>query len=243
MRQLLILVAMATAVFAQGQISNQINHNIHLTKTEHFDFQPGGTLRMKNSTGVLDVEGWDRPEVEITVIRSSFVDIPEKDRDKELALLNRVDVKTEHTGNELVVTTTFPAAKFPIPDFAYGENKFALEYHIRAPFNTHLVADHDIGEINVDNLTADIDATLVEGNILLRLPEHAVYAIHAKSDLGSITSDYPGAEKKRPWPFGHRVTANPTGSPHNLNLKVGFGDIIVLKTTIPQEPAALASAQ
>lgn len=242
-RSIVAGIVMAGAVLAQDRAQDAVKQKVQLSKTEHFDFPAGGTLHLKNSTGVLTVEGWDKPEIEITTIRSSFVDIPVTERDKELALLNRVEVKTERNGNELVVTTTFPSAKFPIPDVLYGENKFALEYRIRAPFNTRLVDDHDIGEINIDGLTGDISATVREGNILLHLPEEASYAIHAKADLGSITSDYPGAERKRPWPFGHRLTANASGTQHNLDLKVAFGDIIILKTVVPKEPAPLVSAQ
>ena len=35
------------------------------------NFLPGGTIRLDNSYGYLTVEGWDEPEVEITVTKST----------------------------------------------------------------------------------------------------------------------------------------------------------------------------
>ena len=41
------------------------------TTTESLDFAPGGTIRIYGSHGDVNVEGWDRPEVEITLIKST----------------------------------------------------------------------------------------------------------------------------------------------------------------------------
>ena len=40
------------------------------TTTERMNFAPGGTIRVEHSYGDLRVEGWDRPEVKITVTKS-----------------------------------------------------------------------------------------------------------------------------------------------------------------------------
>jgi hypothetical protein len=41
------------------------------TSTERVKFAPGGTIRLDNSYGYLTVEGWDEPEVEVTVTKST----------------------------------------------------------------------------------------------------------------------------------------------------------------------------
>lgn len=212
---------------------------VRIIKIEHMDFPAGGTLHLKNSTGTLTVEGWERPEIEITTVRSSRSDYSGAERDKWTHYLDRVQVSTQRNGNELVITTTFPNHNFPIPGFLRGENAFDLDYRIKVPRDTHLIDEHYLGNVNVENVTGDIDATLREGEMLLRLPEQATYAIHAKSDLGSVHSDYPVAQKHRPWPFGDRAVAEASGPSHKLNLKVGYGDILILKTRVPQEPPAL----
>jgi hypothetical protein len=53
--------------------------------TDRVDFAPGGTIRIDGSYGVLNIEGWDKPEVEITFTKSRplrFGESPSPDRDK-----------------------------------------------------------------------------------------------------------------------------------------------------------------
>src|ERR1700722_16860300 len=54
---------------------------IEVSKTERVDFPSGGTLRFRNSVGVLTVEAWDRPEVEITTIKSTKSEFDARDRE------------------------------------------------------------------------------------------------------------------------------------------------------------------
>jgi hypothetical protein len=77
---------------------------------------------------------------------------------------------------------------------------------------------------------------------MLHLPEEGKYAINAKTDFGNVTSDFPGEEKRRRWPAGHRILNKDSGAPHTLNLKVGYGDIIILKTREPKLPQPLTPA-
>src|SRR5271156_1002969 len=39
---------------------------------EHADFPSGGTLRLADSHGIVTVEGWDRPDVEIVTVRTIY---------------------------------------------------------------------------------------------------------------------------------------------------------------------------
>jgi DUF4097 and DUF4098 domain-containing protein YvlB len=118
-----------------------------------------------------------------------------------------------------------------------------MEYRIKAPSAARLIVTHDVGEVNVHNLTGNIDVTLLQGEIMLHLPEDGKYAINAKSDYGNVRSDFPGEEKRRRWfPPGHRFLNEGSGSDHTLNLKVGYGDIIILKTRVPTPPEPLIRA-
>jgi hypothetical protein len=203
-------------------------------RTQRVEFPPGGTLRLKNAIGVLTVEAWDRPEVEITTIVSSKNDKPAQDAAK-------VRVTAERQGNELVVTTEFPRFRpVPLPSRNAG---LRLEYRIKAPASTSVIDEHhDVGEVNIDGLTANIDVNLLQGEIMLHLPEEARYSIRAKSDFGSVNSDFSEPEKSSRWLVGHRSTKDESAAPHRLNLKVGFGDIILLKIRVPKAPEALVPA-
>ena len=209
-----------------------------VTKTEHIDFPARGTLRLTNSVGVLTVEAWDQPGVEITTIKSSRFEYPAPERQKIAHELESVHVVAERRGDELVVTTDCPKHRpFPPPNildpFA-KEAGFDLEYRIKAPRVTRIIADHHMGEVNIDGLTGDIQVTLRRGEILLHLPEEGRYDIRATSKFGDVNNDFPGEEKRRRWVVGHRVANEDSPAPHKLNLRVKFGDIVILKTRTPK---------
>jgi hypothetical protein len=188
------------------------------SSTQRMDFPSGGTLRLTKSTGLLTVEAWDRPDVEITAIKQS----------------DKVRVAAERHGDELVVTTDFPRRR--------AHSEFDLEYRIKAPANAKLIAQHDVGDVNIDGLAGDIQVTLLQGEILLHLPQNGHYNIHARSQFGNVNSDFPGPEKRRWWLLGHRSENKDLQAAHKLNLRVAFGDIVILKTRVPTPPGPLAAA-
>ncbi len=173
---------------------------------QHIEFPAGGTLHVKNSSGELDVEGWDQPGVEISSLES-------------------VHATIERHGNELDITSVHP--------------KHDLEYRIRAPRNARIVIDHYIGEVYVDDMTGDIRVTDHMGDILLHLPEDHQYSIDAKSKIGDVNSDFPG-DHRHTLLFGDRFAHDASTAVPKIYLRVGFGDILILKIRKPPTPAPLA---
>jgi hypothetical protein len=43
---------------------------VEVVQTERVSFAPGGVIHVPHSFGSVTVEGWDRPEVEVTVVKS-----------------------------------------------------------------------------------------------------------------------------------------------------------------------------
>jgi len=214
-----------------------LKQKVQVSNTQRTDFPAGGTLRFKNSVGVLTVEAWDQPGVEITTIKSTRVELGPRDREKGTRLLDKVNVAAERHGDEVVIATTFPGHR-PFRTFypLSGNIIFDLEYRIKAPANARIVVDHTLGEVNIDGLVSDIQVNLAQGEILLHLPEDEKYDIYAKSSSGSVNSDFSERERRTGWPLGHRsVEVNPAAM-HKLNLKVGLGDIVILKIRTPKAP-------
>jgi hypothetical protein len=217
---------------------------IQISKTEHLDFPPGGVLTMTNSIGTLTVEGWDQPQVEITTVKTSRLAIPDKKREKASAELDKVLVKAERKGDEVVIATDFPRHRDFPPGNPWGHGvNFDLEYQIRVPRDARLVVSgHDVGEIHVDDLTSDIDVRLLQGANTLHLPEDGKYAINANVDFGTVNCDFPGVEKRTLSQMGHRWVSEESSGAHKLKLKVGYGDVVILKTHIPQAPPSLLAS-
>jgi hypothetical protein len=203
---------------------------VQVTTTEHLNFAPGGTLRLQHSIGELTVEGWERPEVEVTVTKSTQDAYDQRERERATKELDRVSVKTERRADELVIVPWRKATHLN------------LEYHIKAPSNTRLIVNHDTGEVHLDNVSGDIDAKVLGGAITLSLPPEGQYDVDAKSDFGSVTSDFPGMEHRRLWQIGHQLVQDTPVAPHKLHLRIGFGDIVILKMERPPIPAPLNSS-
>jgi hypothetical protein len=73
-RQLAAVLFAMTAIGADrlGSRSRKApKQSFEVTSTERVNFQPGGAIRLENSYGYLTVEGWDEPEVEIVVTKST----------------------------------------------------------------------------------------------------------------------------------------------------------------------------
>ena len=150
--------------------------------------------------------------------------------------LDRIEVSAKLDGNELAITTVYPRHRaFPYVSPLNVVTDFDLEYRIRVPRTAKLVVKHDDGEVNVDGLTDNIEVTARQGLINLRLAGDVPRSIDARSDLGSVISDFAGTETRRPWPFGHTTVPDGSGR-QNLRLKIGFGDIVILKAHDPKTP-------
>jgi len=229
-RKLALLGAGLSGMLFAGEAARQ---KVQISKTERIEFVMGGTLRLNNSTGELTVEGWDRPEVEITTVRSTTGEYSPEERAAEERRLERIHVTAHRDGNELTITTDYPG-RHVVPVLLGSTPGFSLEYRIKAPLNTKLVAEHGVGEVHVDDLTGDINVTACEGAITLHLPEDGRYSVQAKSNLGGVISDFADQERRRFWLIGHRMETPDSAGTHKLNLRIGSGDILILKIRIPK---------
>ncbi len=215
-----------------------------VTNTQRVDFPAGGTLRLTNSIGTLTVEGWDQPQMELTTIKSVKSTLSPSERRKFSEELDQVRINVEGKPAEILIDTSFPRHRGFPPGNPWGPGvKFDLEYRIHVPRDAKLVvAGHDVGEIHVDDLINDISVNLLQGEILLHLPQDAKYSIDAETDFGNVNCDYPGEEKRRRWLSGHRwVSGESAHGAHKLDLKVGYGDVVILKTQVPSAPPSLIS--
>jgi hypothetical protein len=220
MRTLTMLFAMSCLILAAAEPMRKVQ----VEHTEKSDFPSGGLLRLKNSVGEVTVEGWNRPDVEITTTKSIYTS---GTREKASSDLDKVRISVERHGDELVITTHFPGLFSP-------SREASLTYSIKAPMSARLAVAHKTGEVHVDNLTSDIHVAVHNGGVILRLPE-GQYGIDARSDVGDVISDFQGSKKRKSWLFGYQFV-QPTQAAHKLYLRVGFGDIMILKPWTPAPP-------
>jgi hypothetical protein len=218
----LVLTGFALSAFGAEQ-------RVEVTSSERINFAPGGIIRVDGSYGNLNVEGWDRAEVEVTVVKSTQKYYESKQREKAATKLEPVRVSTERRSDtELVISTL-------------KRGGVSVDYEIRVPRDSRIDIRHGAGQIIVANVTGDIHATGHRGDILLLLPDSGAYSIDAKTKVGVVTSDFARDLHHRRYLIGERF-ASPSAS-HRVFLRMGFGGITIKNVPSEAEPPVTASAQ
>ena len=203
-------------------------------------FASGGTIHINGSYGGLNVEGWDRPEVEVTVIKSLPYGYQAKQPDRGAADLDRVRIVIEHKSPpELTISTALPSRHHAwIPPFTrHTTGGVAIEYEIHVPRDSRLAIYQGTGTVSVNDVIGDIDASVGRGDILLWLPPGA-YSLDARTTFGIVSSDLEGDAHN--WHLiGESFTRSNPPPSHRLHMRMGFGGITI-KEILPESetPAA-----
>lgn len=207
------------------------------TITERVNFPPGGTIHIDGSYGDLNVEGWDRPEVEVTVFKSLPYGYKPKQPEQGAADLDRVRIVTEHKSPlELTISTELPSRHpaWTPPFTRHTTGGVMNEYEIRVPRDSRLAIHHGNGFVSVSGVSGDIDARAGRGDILLRLPPGS-YSLDARTKFGLVSSDLEGSPHNK-YLIGESFTQANSPPSHHLYLRMGFGGI-TLKRMLPESQA------
>jgi hypothetical protein len=247
MRKVALVMALALTAGAED-LSRQV---ISLSDTKTLDTAgPGAArnaIRFEASRGAVSVEGWDRPEVEITILKSTTGLFDPKQHDEATRLLSAVQVSAEPMNEAIVIST-----KIPEHDRKYVR----VEYAVKAPRGMKIeVGNHAEGDLSVTGMSGDIEATTRHGQITLDLPGDERYAIDAHTRYGDVYSDFQGQDRRRRL-FHHDFTdtaaggtatggtaagGTTAGAEHKLLLRAEIGDIVILKSfAVPAETALTA---
>jgi len=200
------------------------NHTLSATHTDRLTVSAPASIRLENSFGEVNVEGWDSPEIEITVTKS----VEQRNGEKAPAAQRRLDdvqVAVKHNEGETVVSTVYPPQGGLAHVFG-RRGDVMLTYRIHAPRASKLIVEHNRGGLNVTGMNADIRGIVDRGQITLTLPD-GQYAIDAKCKVGKAYSDFEGHDMRQHL-IGEKFD-HPDGTPR-LYLRAGFGDILILKT-------------
>jgi hypothetical protein len=223
---LLFVCCLALGISAQAQTADK--QEAEIKTTQNIEFGARGTIQVVDSFGSVKVEGWDKEEVELTVTKRTQKKYEPKDLAKAAKGLERFKVTMEAVGETslLVINTTYPSWT---PIFR-GKTNLKLDYLIKVPRKSTLLIKHGIGEVEVNNVSGDIEATASIGEISLRLPEDQSYAVDAHVRIGDVSSEFGQAtHRKGLFAVGAKLAGEPAAPTRRIFLRVGIGDIQVSK--------------
>jgi hypothetical protein len=220
--------------------------SFEVTTTEQVNFLPGGTIHVDNSYGYLTVEGWDEPEVGITVTKSTdrFLEPAEKERAGKA--FEQIRVVTERRSDrELAISTTlpdrhgFPYSILPSRQIIFTMPKkstlgVTVEYTVHVPRDSRLTVHQDHGYIWVSDVTGDIEVRSHTGDMIVLLPDPGPYSIDARTRLGSVSSDFPGNGHKQ-FLVGTQFIHSGQAPARRIFLRMGRGSITI-KSGPPSGP-------
>lgn len=156
----LSLIVALTAALPAGATSIE-------TWSANYPLEAGGRVSVSNVQGSIEVEAWDRAEVELTVSKTT-----EGDR----ARLAEVEIEVKSDRDWLRVHTVYPGET---------EETVAVDYHLRVPRQVHLEELRTVnGNIVVRNVEGSVEARTLNGHI----EETGVAgAVSARSVNGSVS--------------------------------------------------------
>ncbi|HZS72686.1 MAG TPA: hypothetical protein VFA13_12690 [Candidatus Acidoferrum sp.] len=154
---------------------------------QKYPLQPGGTFELQNVNGTVDVQGWDRNEVEVRAVKTA------KQRESDL---ERVSIDVQARPNAISVSTRYPQNEGV---------EVAVEYTIHVPHGAsveHLVTVNGTLRISdVDNIEelrtvngnievfeggGAVRAHTTNGTIHIELPRRQTKAVVAETMNGSV---------------------------------------------------------
>jgi hypothetical protein len=208
------------------------------TKTQRVNFQPGGVIRLDNSYGYLTVEGWDEPQVEITVTKTTnrFYE-PERKAKAERHFEEVQIVAERRADNELAISTSLPRRHNFVSSIlpskpivvtmpVHSQRGITVEYTVHVPRDSRLVVHHDNGYVWVSDVTGDIEVHSHTGDMIVMLPDPGPYSIDARTRFGSVSSDFTSTAN-RSFLVGSRFVYPGQASSRRVHLRMGRGSITI----------------
>ena len=240
-------MAVALPLFAADGFQKKAAQQLFdVTSTERVKFLPGGTIRVDNSYGYLTVEGWDSPEVEVAVTKSTDRLYELEQKEQADKCFDQIRVVTERRSDkELAISTTLPDRRsFPSSILPSGriivampkKNRLGvtIDYTVHVPRDSRLVVHHDNGYVWVSDVTGDIEINSHTGDMIVMLPDPGPFSIDARTRMGSISSDFTGNGHKQCL-VGTQFVYASQGPSRRIHLRMGRGSITI-KNGAPSGP-------
>lgn len=211
-------------------------HSFEVTTTERVNFAPGGTIRLNGSYGYLSVDGWDQPQVEITVIKSTDHFFEPRQEEEAKRRLDLIHVTADrHSETELVINTNRPSRRNTWAHLLPRTTTagVTVELRINVPRDSRLSIHHDMGYVWVSDVTGEIEANSHTGDMIVMLPDPGPYSIDAKTHMGSVSSDFAGHGIKQ-LVVGTRFARAGEGASRRVYLRMGRGSITIKQSPPPE---------
>jgi hypothetical protein len=217
---LLLVSALITPVHsaAAAERGKDTRKRVEVSSTQRIEFIPRGVIRIQKSFGEMFVDGWDKNEVEVTVIKAIKASDTPEDQERARHKLETVNITaSKQSADTILIASSLPFRK-----------NLDLVYRIKVPRESDLFIKHDIGEVTVDGVLGDLEITSRIGEISVNLQDGREYNIDAKVKIGEVQSAFSG-KSKRSYLLSEKFSRDDRTESHRVYLRVGIGEIAINK--------------
>lgn len=170
-------------VCCTGIVFARTDFNASTSFEKSIPFEPGGSLRLENENGHIDVRSWEKAEVRVFArIRANA-----RDEDEAEALLKEVEIRVDVSGQHIDVYAEKPRRYFE-------RNRYvSINFEVMVPEKIDLDVKTTNGGVEVDAITGTVEARTTNGGIdILRVNG----AIRAQTTNGGIDAELVGFSGK-----------------------------------------------
>jgi hypothetical protein len=225
-----------------GALSATSGYAISKDFDQTYPLQPCGTFELQNVNGPVDVQGWDRNEVEIHAVKTAK---------QQQSDLERVSIEVEARPDAIAVTTRYPqnegvevavAYTIHLPHRVHIEHVGTVNGTLRIAGLDNLEDLHTVnGDIEVFEAGGNVHARTTNGNVRLELahaPDKA--GASAETTNGSLVIAVPSdlqAEIEAKCLNGNfyselPITMESTERPREMRGKLGGGGVPIHLRTV-----------
>ena len=192
------------------------------TFTKTIPFSPGGYLNLSNINGDVEIQAWERNEIEII----AYKEVKASERETAEKLLEKLVIIIEEKEGEVIIKTDYPRNSSGGDFFGwlFGESgkSFSVQYEIKVPKQVDLNIETTNGDVEVENIAGRLKLESTNGQISGR---EISGQSRCKTTNGSIKMEFTEISGD------DKMTFKSTNGSIKLYLPDDFGADVDLKTT------------
>jgi Putative adhesin len=171
-----VLRATALLVLALGVAWAVPSYAISKEFNQSYPLQPGGSFELQNVNGTVDVQGWDRNEIEVHAVKTA----KQKESD-----LERVSIEVDAKPNAVSITTRYPQNEGV---------EVAVEYIVHVPHGARVEHVGTVnGALRISGVETVEDLHTVNGDIEVF---EAGGSVHAHTTNGNVRLELARLQEK-----------------------------------------------
>src|SRR5882762_8328442 len=221
----LALRATALAVLSLAVVWAVPSFAISKEFNQSYPLQPGGSLELQNVNGTVDVQGWDRNEIEVRAVKTA------KHKESDL---ERVSIEVDAKPDAISIATRYPQNEGVEVAVEYLRTVNGNIEVFEAGGNVHAHTTNGNVHLELAHLPVKTGATAetTNGSLVLAVPSDMQADVEARCLNGNFFSELPMTMESSQRPREMHGKLGHGGAPIHLRTVNGGIRVVILRSTV-----------